>query len=125
RLTAEILREATGRGMHGTVAMVRRTLGQFALARGDPEEAVEHLQALWSGTTGQRGVAFATIPDLVEAAVRAGRPELGVEHLAAFASWAEASGADEARALAARAAAILAPGAQADALYRSALALHA
>ena len=104
--------------------MVRRVLGQLALARGDAEEAIEHLQALWSGPTGQRGVAFATIPDLVEAAVRAGRPELGAEHLAAFVSWAEGSGSDEARALAARTRAILAPGEEGDGLYRSALALH-
>jgi DNA-binding NarL/FixJ family response regulator len=123
-LTEEVLNEATGRGLHGTVAMVRRVLGQLALARGDPEEALEHLKALWSGPTGQRGIAVATIPDLVEAAVRAGRPELGREHLAALVSWAEASASDEARALAARARAILSSGDEADELYRSALELH-
>jgi DNA-binding NarL/FixJ family response regulator len=123
-LTEEVLNEATGRGLHGTVAMVRRVLGQLALARGDPEEALEHLKALWSGPTGQRGIAVATIPDLVEAAVRAGRPELGREHLAALVSWAEASASAEARALAARARAILSSGDEADELYRSALELH-
>jgi DNA-binding CsgD family transcriptional regulator len=123
-LIEEVLTEATGRGLHGTAAMVRRVLGQLALARGDPQDAIEHLEALWTGPTGQRGIAFATIPDLVEAAVRAGRPELGVEHLAAFVAWAEASGSNDASALASRSRALLAAGEEADGLYRSALSLH-
>jgi DNA-binding NarL/FixJ family response regulator len=125
RLAEEVLTEATGRGLHGTVALVRHALGQLALARGDGEAAVEHLDALWSGPTGQRGIALATIPDLIEAAVRTGRPELSTEHLAAFVSWAETSGSDETRALAARSRALLATGEEADELYRSALRLHA
>jgi DNA-binding NarL/FixJ family response regulator len=121
RLAAEALAEAAARGLHGTTAVARRALGLLALATGRSEEALEHLEALWAGPTGQRGVAFAAIPDLVEAAVRAGRPELGRERLPAYVAWAEAAGSAEARALAARARALLATGAEADGLFQEAL----
>jgi DNA-binding CsgD family transcriptional regulator len=125
RLAGEALVEAAGRGLHGTTALARRALGQLALATGRAEEALEHLDALWSGSTGQRGVAFAAIPDLVEAAVRAGRPEVGRERLPPYLAWAEAARSPEARALAARARALLAEGPEADPLFREALEAHA
>jgi DNA-binding NarL/FixJ family response regulator len=121
RLAGEVLAEAAGRGLHGTTAVARRALGQLGLATGRAEEALEHLEALWGGPGGQRGVAFSAIPDLVEAAVRAGRPELGREHLPPYVAWAEAAGSPEARALAARARALLAAGAEAERLFQDAL----
>src|SRR5207245_861834 len=91
----------------------------------DAEEAIRHLEALWSAPTGQRGVAFSMIPDLVEAAVRVGRPELGNARLPPYLSWAETAGAAEAKALAARSRALLAAGDDAERLFQEALSLHA
>ena len=118
-------RRATGRGLHGTAAMARRALGLLALARGRPDEALGHLEALWDLPGGQQGIAFSTVPDLVEAGVRAGRPDPAGERLPPYLAWAGSSGAPAAQALAARARALLAGGAAADALYRQALAAHA
>jgi len=125
RLAGEVFAEAAGRGLHGTTGLARRALSELALATGRAEEAVEHLEALWRGPTGQRGVAFATIPDLVEAGVRAGRPELGRERLPPYLAWAETAGSAEVRALAARARALLATGAEANRLFEEALRAHA
>jgi ATP/maltotriose-dependent transcriptional regulator MalT len=124
RLTEEVLAESAGRGLHGTMAMVRRAQGELALAGGDPEAAIAQLEALWDAPSGQRGVAFAAIPDLVEAAVRAGRPELVAERVPVYVSWAETSGSREAGALAARSRALLCTGEDADRLYQEALRLH-
>jgi len=104
--------------------MVRRAQAELALARGDPEAAIGHLEALWAAPSGQRGIAFAAIPDLVEAAVRVGRPELVAERVPAYVAWAETSGSREIGALAARARALLSAGDEADRLYREALSLH-
>jgi len=124
-LAETVLATATGRGLHGTAAMARRALGLLALARGRPDEALGHLEALWDLPAGQQGIAFSTVPDLVEAGVRAGRPEPAGERLPPYLAWAGSSGAPEAQALAARARALLAAGAAADDLYRQALAAHA
>lgn len=124
RLMEEVLKEATQRGLNGTLAIARRALAEIALAGGDYWEAIEQLTALWNPPSGHRGVAFATIPDLVEAAVRAGRSDLGREHLPPYLSWAETSGAQNVRALAARSRALLSAGEEADGLYQEALRLH-
>ena len=75
-----------------------------------------------------RGLARHSVPDLVEAAVRAGRPELGAERLPGYLAWADAVGSAEAGALAARSRALLAglgdPG-EADVLFEESLRLHA
>src|SRR2546430_353821 len=84
--------------------------------RGRAQEAIEHLERLGSIGPGVRGVAVATVPDLVEAAVRAGRPELGAERLPPLLSWAEA-GAAEPRALARRCQALLAGGDEASRMF--------
>lgn len=124
RLMEEVLAEAAGRGLQGTVAMVRRAQAELALARGDAQEAIVQLEALWEAPASQRGVAFAAIPDLAEAAARAGRPELVGERLPVYIAWAESSGSSAAAALAARSRALLASGEVADGLYREALRLH-
>jgi hypothetical protein len=83
---------------------------------------VEHFEALLEG---QRGVALTVIPDLVEAAVRAGRAGLGRERVPRYLAWAETAGSAEARALAARAQALLTTGADAEGWFRQALEAHA
>ena len=126
RLGDEVLAEATGRGLRGTVALARRALVQLALATGRPDEALVQLEAMWTlGAIVHRGIARHSVPDLVEAAVRAGRPELGAERLPGYLSWAQAAGSAEAGALAARSRALLAGPDQADALFEESLRLHA
>jgi DNA-binding CsgD family transcriptional regulator len=126
RLSHEVLAEATGRGLRGTVALARRALIQLALATGRPDEALVQLEAMWTlGAVVHRGLARHSVPDLVEAAVRAGRPELGAERLPRYLSWAEAAGSAEAGALAARSRALLAGPDEADALFEESLRLHA
>jgi DNA-binding CsgD family transcriptional regulator len=126
RLGDEVLAEATGRGLRGTVALARRALVQLALVTGRPEEALVQLEAMWTlGAVVHRGLARASVPDLVEAAVRAGRPELGAERLPGYLSWAQAVGSAEAGALAARSRALLAGPDEADALFEESLRLHA
>ena len=126
RLGDEVLAEATGRGLRGTVALARRALVQLALATGRPDEALVQLEAMWTlGAVVHRGLAQASVPDLVEAAVRAGRPELGAERLPGYLSWAQAAGSAEAGALAARSRALLAGPEEADALFEESLRLHA
>ena len=131
RLGGEVLAEATGRGLRGTVAFARRALVQLALATGRPDEALVQLEAMWTlGAVVHRGLARHSVPDLVEAAVRAGRPELGARRLPGYLAWAGAVGSAEAGALAARsrallAGALLADPAEADALFEESLRLHA
>jgi DNA-binding CsgD family transcriptional regulator/tetratricopeptide (TPR) repeat protein len=125
QLADEVLSEATTRGSHGTAALVRWALGQLSLAWGHPEEAIEHLEALWRlNARPHQATALAVIPDLVEAAVHAGRPQLAREWLARL---PRGPGVEfsEARALALRSQALLATDGNADDLYQESLRLHA
>lgn len=125
QLAAEVLSEAAARGSHGTAALLRWALGKLSLAWGHPGEAVTHLEALWTlNASPHQATALAVIPDLVEAAVHTGRPELAREW---FARLPSGPGSDfpEARSLALRARALLADGENADAYFREALRIHA
>ena len=124
RLAADVLAESAGRGLHGTAAIARSALIQVELAAGRPDEALAHLETMWSPPT-LRGLARHVIPDLVEAAVRSGRDQLAAEHLPAYLSWAQGSDTPEAHALAARCRALLAAPAGADELFTEALRWHA
>ena len=64
-------------------------------------------------------------PDLVEAAVRAGRPEPAVEAIARFAGWVSEWGRPWSEAVLLRCRALVAEGPAAEDLYRAATALHA
>ena len=95
---------------------------QLALATGRPDEALVQLEAMWTlGAVVHRGLARASVPDLVEAAVRAGRPELGAERLPGYLSWAQAAGSAEAAVVALSGSVAL----LGDALHNSADALTA
>lgn len=125
-LAAQTLAEATARGLHGVATQARRALIDLALATGRPGEALSQLEAQWTeGPAAHRKIALAAVPDLAEAAVRAGCPELAEQHLASYQDWAESAAAPEATALAARSRALLTEGAGAGVLYRQALQAHA
>ncbi|HUA28816.1 MAG TPA: LuxR family transcriptional regulator [Streptosporangiaceae bacterium] len=63
-------------------------------------------------------------PDHVEAAIRAGQPDLAARPLAEFSSWADAIGQQWATAIAARCSALAAGDARAEPLYMRAIATH-
>jgi DNA-binding CsgD family transcriptional regulator len=127
RLAAAALVEATARRLPKAAGAAHRALGMLALAAGRGEEALEHLEALGGAgpVPDDQGIALAALPDLVEAAVRAGQPERGRQRLGAFLAWTDAVGSAELRALATRSRALLASGEQADQAFQEALRLHA
>jgi DNA-binding NarL/FixJ family response regulator len=123
-LAEEVLREASQRRLHGTVALMRRALGQLCLALGRPEEAILHLEALWAlSTSSHRAIALGVIPDLVEAAARAGRTELAELWLGRLLGF-EADAFPEARALVLRSRALVASDDEADLMFQEALRAH-
>ena len=126
RLAEETLAEATARRLGQPATVARSALVTLALANGRAEEALEQLETLRTSgpIPGHQGITLHTVPDLVEAAVRAGQPERAREQLDGYLAWAAAS-SPEARAVAARSRALLASGDEADHLFQEALRLHA
>jgi DNA-binding CsgD family transcriptional regulator len=126
QLVSEVLAEAAGRGLHGTAGLAKLATINLSLASGAFEEALSQLLAL-SDLATLRGIALHAVPDLVEAAVRAGRPSLAATRLPDFAAWARASGVPDALAAAARCQALLAASgaADVDGLFAEALRWHA
>jgi DNA-binding CsgD family transcriptional regulator len=102
-------------------------LGVLELGLGRPDEALSHTIALCDPSSGLAApiTAIYSAPDMVEAAVRSGRRELGEEALARFAPWAEHVPSRWPGAAAARMRGLLAGGDEADEQYEQALRLHA
>ena len=128
-LAEEALAQAIPRRLVKAASDANRALGGLALAAGRPDEALDHLEALWGSGPAPGGVVFAlaSVPDQLEAAVRAGRADRrpSEEMLAAHLAWVETIGSLEMRALAARCQALLASGEDAERHYLEALRLHA
>ncbi|WP_018653953.1 AAA family ATPase [Actinomadura flavalba] len=105
-------------GLHPTNAAVAAWgLGLLDLARGDAAAALDRLDAVCGGPAGH-DVLLRAVPDHVEAAVRAGRPDEASRYLPAFERWAAHTGG--AAALLARCRALLA-GDDAEEHHRAAL----
>src|SRR5437016_5750074 len=95
------------------------------LAYGRPEEAIGHLEALWAlQGPFNSAIAIAVIPDLVEATVRTGRPDVARDWLGRLPVINEVS-SNEARALVLRSRALLANAYDADRLFNEAVQAHA
>ncbi|TDC85936.1 LuxR family transcriptional regulator [Micromonospora sp. KC606] len=99
---------ATDMGAHGSAPSQSRATAITALldlGAGRHEAALEKLLAVVEGTN--KLVTVHSLPDLVEAAVRVGRPELGWEAARQYSDWADHSAHPWARAVAARCEALL------------------
>ncbi|HEX3517343.1 MAG TPA: LuxR family transcriptional regulator [Trebonia sp.] len=88
------------------------------------QSALDRMQAVTAGPARRAPHLLYAYPDHVEAAVRAGRPDLAARPLAIFTAWAGAIGQPWATAVAARCAALTAADADAGPLYRQAVAAH-
>jgi DNA-binding CsgD family transcriptional regulator len=111
---------------HGVLAVsLAWARGLGALGGGRPADALAELDL--SGYEEGRHEAMMSrwqIADLVEAAVQSGKPEVAERALERFERWAERGGSATARALAARARALLTDGEEAERWLREAIALH-
>ena len=101
----------------------------WALARldvglGRYQGALDRLQALVDGPARHHVLQLYACADHVEAAVRAGRPELAAGPLARLTAWAQAAGQPWVTAVAARCAALAVHGDHAETLYLRAVAAH-
>ncbi|MFI8931860.1 AAA family ATPase [Streptomyces sp. NPDC053474] len=103
-----LTRELSAQGLPIAGAWSGGALALLDLGHGRHDEALRRLEDLWAGPHGHSGFALYALPDLVESAVRVGRPERAEAAAAAFATWADATGQAWARAVALRCRALLA-----------------
>ncbi|WP_327067716.1 AAA family ATPase [Kitasatospora sp. NBC_01250] len=95
------------------------------LGQGRVAEVVERLEPHTAGAHRHHVSAIRTVPDLVEAAVRLGRPERAEAAFERFEAWSARSGSpDWSRALVLRCQALLGPAELAESGYLAALELH-
>jgi DNA-binding CsgD family transcriptional regulator len=123
----EAIELAVARGLPLPGAVGLLALSVLELGLGRPEEALAHTTAMVDPGSGLAHpiTAIYSAPEMVEAAVRSGRPELGEEALERFAPWAEHVPARWPAAAAARMRGLLAEGDTADGHFEEALRLHA
>ena len=116
---------ATSRRLGLIASSATWALGLLEAGVGRPTEALKHLTRLINGPgpTPHAARLWAT-PDWVEAAVRAGEPELAIPAMRQFERWAHMVGLPWARAVAARCRALLIPSDDPSDGYLPALALH-
>ncbi|MFJ5636523.1 ATP-binding protein [Streptomyces goshikiensis] len=118
-LTGEALEYTVGRGTAD--ALWARGVLELGLGRADA--ALERLEAAGE-EVGHPLLRLALLPDVVEAAVRAGRPERATEAARALGEWASALGQDALTASARRCLALTGPDGEAEGHFIAALALH-
>lgn len=129
RLAEEALAAAAERRLAAAAATAHRALGLLDLAAGRPAEAMKHLEAPYrGGESTHPGLVLYSVPELVEAAVRANQPGRAAAPFDRYAAWSDAMDAPELRALTARCRALLAAGDTAgdtaESEFRLALQLH-
>lgn len=118
-LAAEVLPVLEGRHAVGT-GLISWGLGLLDLAAGRYGAAFDALFAVCAGPA-RYDFLIRAVPDLVEAAVRDGRPELVAEQLTAFERWASHVGSPVATALSHRCRAMIEDSEE---HYRAALDVH-
>jgi ATP/maltotriose-dependent transcriptional regulator MalT len=122
---AEALEHAVPRGLRLQAASATWALALLDLVSSRPAEALTRLETLPAGSqTGHPVIALLSVPDLVEAAVRADQTERGQTALAGFEQWATHTAPPWALALVPRCRGLLSAGAAADRHFTEALRLH-
>jgi len=101
------------------VASLSWAVGRLAVSQGRFGDAVEILEPAVLGEHRHATVSLFATPDLVEAAVAVGRPQLALEALVRFSGWRTA-GSPWAAAVGPRLLALVAPAAEADQQFASA-----
>jgi DNA-binding CsgD family transcriptional regulator len=124
---AEAMELAVRRGLALQGAVAVYALGVLELGLRRMPEAVDHMAAIADPGSGLAHplVALYSAPDLVEAAVRAGQPEVGEAALARFSAWAEHVPTRWPTAVAARSRGLLIDSKAADEHFEAALEHHA
>ncbi|NGO74636.1 AAA family ATPase [Streptomyces sp. YC504] len=119
----EALAYARPRGVGRATADALHALGLLELGLGRAESALAQLRAA-ARERAHPALAQHLLPDLVEAAVRAGRPDEAGEPAARLAAWAATVGQPALTALSHRCTALTGPDEQAAEHYTQALVLH-
>ena len=90
----EALEAATAKGLGAAAQHARWALGRLELGHARPAEALAHLLMLGEGGDAPPAplVSLLASPDVVEAAVRVGRPQVAAAALERYASWGTAVG---------------------------------
>jgi DNA-binding NarL/FixJ family response regulator len=124
RVRVAQVRDLSAGASSGSHTAVDYALALLDLGSGRYQSALDRIQAITAGPAGHPAAALYIYPDHVEAAVRAGRPDLAALPLAQFTIWADAIGQRWAIAVAARCAALSADDDHAEPLYQQAIAAH-
>ncbi|MFE3669643.1 ATP-binding protein [Streptomyces goshikiensis] len=122
-LTGEALEYTRPRGVGRGTADALWARGVLELGLGRADAALERLEAAGE-EVGHPLLRLPLLPDVVEAAVRAGRPERATEAARALGGWASALGQDALTASARRCLALTGPDGEAEGHFIAALALH-
>jgi len=118
------VRELSAGGQPLAPAGADCALAMLDLGCGRYQSALDWMRAATHGPARRNPEVLYAYPVHVEAAVRAGRTDLAARPLAQFTAWADAIGQRWATAVAARCAALTADDADAEPLWREAIAAH-
>ena len=88
RLVDAALAEPAGHATSADTPWASWALGLLDLGRGRLDTALVHLETIAQAPIRYHASALRSVPDLVEAAVRVGRPQRAAEPLARFSQWA-------------------------------------
>ncbi len=119
----QALRRSVRNGIGWATTNARLALAELELGLGNPREAIAHFEQIV--VTPTPPIVMTAVPDLIDAAVRAGDVERARAALERFAAWAPISRARSVHGMLARSRAILAESDEAEPLFQEALELHA
>jgi DNA-binding CsgD family transcriptional regulator len=120
---AEALSLARPRGLSHPASAAEYALALLDLGAGRAADAYARFLPIF--TDGYSAYRYAAVDDLIEAAMRDGRPDRGVDALQAWERSFRVAGTPAGLIVAARARAMLAPPDEADAAFQECLAIHA